>query len=143
MRNGSRPLVVMLSVVVTLSLFGCKKREYEETRVADTTTTVADVSESRKSYVTIEQDLVALRRVLDEHVANAEATTSTVDPLNASEAVTTHREILEAADALEARAQAAMNADQIVAEVVGARQTFQDYIDHARAIRERYAASPQ
>jgi hypothetical protein len=143
MRNGSRPLVVMLSVIVTFSLFGCKKKEYVEIPVPETTTTVADASESRKSYVTIEQDLVALRRVLDEHVANAEATTSTVDPLNASEAVTTHREILDAADALESRAQAALNADQIVAEVAGARETFQDYIDHARAMRERYAASPQ
>lgn len=144
MRNASLPLVVMSSVLVIFSLFGCKKNEYTQTAVeTETTTTVAEVSESQKSYLTIEQELVALRRVLDEHVTNAEATTNTADPLNASEAVTAHREILEAADALEEHAQAALNADQIVAEVAGARKTFQEYVDHARAMRERYAASPQ
>jgi len=93
--------------------------------------------------VNLQGDLEALKAALDEHVADYERSRGTSDPLNSDESKTASAEILKASDALEERAQAALATDAIVAEVDGARGTFQQYLDHARAIRQKYASPAQ
>lgn len=141
MRSAPRLLLVILSAATLTAVIGCRQDStYTLTPVPRT---IDNAGAQRAQFVTLQGDLTALQTALDEHAADYERSRSAGDPLNPDEARTASAEILKAADALEERAQAALATEKIVAEVEGARETFQQYLDHARETRQKYAPPAQ